>query len=120
MTRSEARDEFYADILCTFAEGGIQMVGHVISRVTTGEAITYQSVTVGYDDDEMAGPYTVTANTLAKAFGLIAGRQKPKYASDSWCKRMTDAYRECEAGDVDAVDATNIVEIALFGEVVFG
>lgn len=118
--RSPERAQFLADILCTFAEGGIQMVGWVLEANTHNDASgipEYDSVKVQYFDEEEI--HTVDLDTIAKAFGIMR-KGEVKYLHETSRARLLADYRELEAGDIDAVDATNLVEIALFGEVVYG
>lgn len=115
--RSAERTEFLNDILCAFAEGGIQMIGEIIEREFDAEALEYRKLVVRYSDDP--NNYTVTIETIAKAFGrlkpYLENKISPEYKS-----RMNKLYREFDAGEIDAVDATNLVEIGLFGEIVYG
>jgi len=118
--RSPERAQFLADILCTFAEGGIQMVGYLLDRTTHDDSHgipEYESVTVQYEDEPER--HVVNLDTIAKAFGIMR-KGEVKYLPEGSRTRMLADYRELEAGDIDAVDATNLVEIALFGEVVYG
>lgn len=118
--RAAERAQFLADILCTFAEGGIQMVGYLCDRQTHDDAHgvpEYESVKVQYfDEDEI---HTVDLDTISKAFGVLR-KGEVKYLPESSRRRLLEDYRELEAGDIDAADATNLVEVALFGEVVYG
>jgi hypothetical protein len=118
--RSPERAEFLADVICTFAEGGIQMIGGwVITAETHPDASgipAYDSVTVQYCDEEET--HVVNLDTIAKAFGILRDREVKYLHTNSRARYLTD-YRELDAGDIDAVDAANLVEIALFGEVVY-
>lgn len=124
--RTPERQAFYDDIFVTFAEGGVQMVACVeYAEIDNDREFAglkgvhpYKRLDVRYYDDDTV-THTVTVDTFARAYSLIhAG--PVKYLSGYSRKRLIAAYRECDAGDIDAVDATNIVEIGLFGEVVYG
>lgn len=124
--RSDERQAFYDDVMVTFTEGGIQMVGQILNienDTTRGfysglEGVhPYKAVTVRYYDDDVH--HVVTVDTLSKAFTAMRNGEV-QYLSESSRKRLNEAYREMDAGEIDAVDATNIVEIGLFGKVVYG
>jgi len=170
MTRSADLEQFYADILICFAEGGIQMIGQVVdTKRSDNDDLWYDSVTVHYWEDFAdtckhckvrvscerghQGPdgyifvdadgdflckqnnpdgserfhnadksYVVTRDTIATAFTKIMNKRKfaDLALADSYRKDYAGAYTIRDAGDIDAVAATNIVEIALFGKVVYG
>ncbi len=114
--RSAERTEFLNDILCTFAEGGIQLIGSIVEKDFDDDALIYRKLVVEYTDDPMH--HTVTIETIAK--GLSLCRRGPvTYLGRSSRLRLNECYKEMDAGEIDAVDATNIVEIGLFGEVVY-
>lgn len=116
MKRSAKRTEFLNDILCAFAEGGIQMIGQIVEKEFDSDALIYRKLVVEYTDDPQH--HTVTIDTIAS--GLAKCRKGPvAYLGRSARLRLNECYRECDAGEIDAVDATNIVEIGLFGEVVY-
>jgi hypothetical protein len=115
-TRSAEREEFLNDILCTFAEGGIQMIGEIIDKDFDANALKYNMVRVRYFDE--TPDHVVTIETIAK--GLSLCRKGPvTYLGRSHRLRLNECYKEMDAGEIDAVDATNIVEIGLFGEIVY-
>lgn len=117
MARSPEREQFLRDILCAFAEGGIQMIGEIVSRDFDADALEYKRVDVKYFDDPKT--HRVTIETIAR--GLAVCRKGPvPYLSRLSRRRLNECYRDMDAGEIDAVDATNIVEIGLFGEVIYG
>ena len=116
MKRSAEREEFLNDVLITFAEGGIQMIGEIVTRDFDADALKYNSVEVRYFDESTT--HVVTTGTIASGFGLCR-KGEINYVSESYRARLNKLYRELDAGEIDAVDATNIVEIGLFGEVVY-
>jgi hypothetical protein len=122
--RTAERQDFYDSIMVTFAEGGIQMIGQILHREDDetrwlsgleGKCRPYKTLVVEYYGDE-GKQYTVTVDTLSKAFTAM-GAGEVEYLHPESRKRLLKAYREMEAGDIDAVDATNLVEIALYGRV---
>lgn len=117
--RSAEREEFLNDILCAFAEGGIQMIGEIIDKDFDADALKYNMVRVRYFDE--TSDHVVTIETIAKAFGEKGIKPSwQKKINPIYRERLLRLYREMDAGEIDAVDATNLVEIGLFGEVVYG
>ncbi len=116
--RSAEREEFLNDILCTFAEGGIQMIGEIVGKEFDADALEYRWLIVRYFDNPTN--HHVTIETIAHAFG-DNGIKHPwqKKVRPEYRERLMRLYREMDAGEIDAVDATNIVEIGLFGEIVY-
>lgn len=114
--RSAEREEFLSDILCAFAEGGIQMIGEIIDKDFDADALKYNMVRVRYFDDPTE--HEVTIETIATAFSRCANRNPA--VNGLYRIRLMRCYREMDAGEIDAVDATNLVEIGLFGEIVYG
>lgn len=87
----------------------------------------------GYEDEG----HDLTPDVIAKGFGilrkLVADRTnfnghpalstpdgRDAYLSVSHRTHLMGAYTECEAGDIDSDDADNIVQLALFGKIVYG
>jgi hypothetical protein len=127
--RSEEKAQFYDDILVTLfdgAYGAIEQFG--LGLVTVCEmngkgdrAFTDDGYAEFFYLDTADTIHHVTAGTIAHAFTILNDESKTiKYLSDNARHDYRDAYRNNDAGDIDAVAATNILEIALFGEVVYG
>jgi hypothetical protein len=61
---------------------------------------------------------------VARAFGLIrkaaTGEHEIPYMSQSWANTLLAASNMNDAGEIDAGDADAIVQVGLFGEVVYG
>lgn len=127
--------KFLSDVLITAVEGGIgywSVVGNYRTGIDwskdTGEERedTRRPASVEvYEMDEDAGGYKSTGvpvsnKEIAKAFKLIMGKDEIKYCDRNWRKRMAAAYWAKDACDLDAGDADAVVQIALFGEVVYG
>ena len=124
MEKSDERKQFLADVLCTYLEGGIQLggIGWVNSAVTHDDADgipEYDSAVIQYEDAENGETHTVTPDTVARGLGIMA-KGPVKYLGEETRNRYLTASRENDGGDIDAPDATNIIEVALFGEVVYG
>ena len=113
---SEARTEFLTGILCTAAEGGINYWAGVGTYKWDGPAGLRQIQLVEREEDpkDPKGQHTVTLKTIEKGLGLI--RAVAPNRQDLFLADQTDG----EDGDFDAADADAIVQIALFGELVYG
>ena len=74
------------------------------------------------NDDEPKGKWlSLDVKAVARAFKLIEGQGDIPCASKGWRKRMVAAHWACDAdNDLDAGDADLVVQIALFGKVVYG
>ena len=121
MKRSAERQEFLNDVLITFAEGGIQMIGEVLDKEMFGnerEPSGYTWVSVRYSDEGEAESHKITIDTVAQGFSRLS-KGEVDYLSELSRKRLLKCSRENDAGEIDAVDATNIIEIALFGKVTY-
>lgn len=115
MAKSEAREEWLRDLLITAVEGGINYWASV-SDYRPDEG----SVTV--HDEEDGDTYSVTTDTIATAVGKFMrgenGCQFIESAGDGQFKLSNRTNGE--DGDYDAGDADCILQIACFGEVVYG
>lgn len=118
MKRTAEREEFLNDILCAFAEGGIQMIGEVIDSDFDSDRLFYNMVRVRYFDEST--DHVVTIDTIASALN-ICKKGPVKFLSEERRKYYNRANAQNDDFDssIDAVDATNIVEIGLFGEVTY-
>ncbi len=139
-TRTPDRQYFFAGVISTAAEGGVQAWGDVLeyrwhSRYWDGE-VDCSAVKWGtkctpdecpshhraHDAVLVARPFEesesflVTADHLAAAYGLV--RRGLVDVGDMRDHLLT-AYDECDASELDAADAAALVEIAMFGEIVY-
>lgn len=133
-SRTKERSVFWADVLTTAMEHS--GYGNWFRRdeyvpywdedtSPAGDGFTadpvqaYAIITV---DDEEVGEehgktFRVDADFLAHGFSVLTA---PGKCSDSYRARLMEAYNDHEAGELDVFDALNIVECAVFGEVVYG
>jgi len=113
--RSAARIKFLEDIVITAIEGGVNFWADVrdYNYSTPG------SVSARIRDSESVGEWeVVNMDTIAKGLGLI--RKNNDLVGDVYLGYIKTAESEKDAGIIDADTATAIVEVALFGEVVYG
>lgn len=122
--RSAERQEFLNDVLITFAEGGIQMIGEILDKEMFGnpknirEPSGYNWIIVRYGDEEEPESHKITTDTVAQGLSRL-NKGDVENLSELGRKSLLKSSRENDAGEIDAVDATNIIEIALFGKVTY-
>lgn len=122
-TRSPERTQFLNDLLITAIEGGMTSQWAEFRSIERDEELNIvKAVLVDeYDPVDMAPQsWTVTIDTMAK--GLAVHRNDPAFTEQ--CEGgngLTLADRtNGEDGDYDAIDADAILQLGLFGKVVFG
>lgn len=128
-----ALDGIATDLLTTAAEGGIQYWAHVTDYKWDTEVVADRHVTV-LEGDDGATEITVTVAMIREAITkVVTGAVKPFYNqgyTDTYAKRVTDLFTEItrdkikvsdsQGYDYDADDADNVLQIAAFGEIVYG
>lgn len=131
-TRSDARANFLATVLTTAIEGGIGYWssvedyewGYPDLGCSNGEPLpagaqSYARALIWEDESDDVTPLEVNVETIAKAFGKIREDRLNLLKLGEARSRFLEADREND-GDLDALDADMIVQIGLFGEVVYG
>jgi len=122
--RSPELTQFYADVIIGATEGGTNY--WAFSRNYKWSDEDPSTTTVEYCDMEFYGTpdeewHTVTVDTIAKAFGIIMGpKEEIKHLHSTSRARYSRAQRAYDFGELDAGDADNIVQVGIFGEVVYG
>lgn len=114
MKRSVAREEFLKDVLITAVEGGINYWASV------DDYEPYKG-TVTIIEEEEGAPFKVTMDTVAKGIGIarkerIGSMIGLEYVKQFWLADETNG----EDGDYDADIADQIIQLAIFGKVVYG
>lgn len=146
MKRSDQRNQFYSDIIVTAAEGGCYYwadfkeynrpdmtghfqccdapadMGHMFGCPEKSEKINHNNaanVSVKVrdmgDPDE---PWTLIDNdAIGRALSMLKdGKVQTSRGQKFWA----EVYRTMEGADIDADDADVIVQVACYGEIVFG
>ena len=115
MPRSDQRNQFYSDIIVTAAEVGCYYWALVKHYNNTNLADVSFKVR---DMGDPAEPWTtINNNAIASALcKLKEGKVKTGRGQKFWA----EAYRVMDAGNIDASDADVIVQVACYGEIVFG
>lgn len=114
------RDEFYDDVLITAVEGGIGYWSLGKDYRWSDDGPT--SVDVREDNGEVdePGPWVhVDRASMVRAFSVLRSDADLSLA-DSIRKRLVAAWREADAGGLDASDADIVVQVAVLGDVVYG
>lgn len=118
------REEAYEDILVTAVEGGINYWCSVV-RWDGSKAVGYEIE--ASEDKPVKHTITVATvrkgiNILAKGGGYDAPYGQPKETPQWWKDKWREAYEGCATldWDYDAADADVIVQVGLYGEVVYG
>ena len=123
---SEQREEFLEEILDCAGQGHAQFIDLQGYNEKYGPGSNYTILDDGIKDGQVRFP--VTLDVVRKGFGLIAkaahtegNETNIKYLPDSQRKQINEVNKSNgDEGDYDAVDAMAIVEIGLWGEVVYG
>jgi hypothetical protein len=89
-------------------ESGYKAEGHVITPDTIAHGFSVLRNLIQIDDEINGRP------------ALSTQSGEPAYISVSYRKHLLDAYKECDAGDLDADDCDVLVQLAIFGKVVYG
>jgi len=116
-------DEFLADILTIAAEGGIgYWTTYRTVRNADGYVITIRDMTdaeTGETFPELDGDRGVVAfNHLATAINRVL-KQDPIITANA-ATRLLECVIANDACDLDAEDCDTLVQVALFGEVIYG
>lgn len=118
------RDRFYADIIITAVEGGTNYWAYSreYSWAKDDEDPTLTRAQLcdmeAYDTDEEKW-HNVTTSTIAHAYYTIRKDSNLGISSQARA-RFGCAFEDLDAGDLDANDADTIVQIGLFGKVIYG
>ena len=132
MKRTAERTEFLSDIIIAAVEGGTGYWAQVsqYQYVYDGEVHVYVGKRQGdqtratlhemNDDGDgyKAEGLDLTIDKIASALGKIV--RGDVGTGERFRRRMAEASRENDAGDIDADDADTIAQIALLGEEVYG
>ena len=122
---STERTQMYRDILTTAIEGGIDYWAHIVSVSRyvpdVSDAIALIKIKRG------AEPRIIDTESIRKAMVILnkggGYSTRPEVEAPDWWKRKwRRAYQDCADGswDFDASDADTVVQVACFGEVVYG
>lgn len=117
--RSPARTDFLANILVTIVEGGSEYWADFREYEWTDGAYYMMlgaSVQMLDREEPESGWKDISLDTIALGLGAI--KRSPEKVAAS--KGILEANRENEAGNIDSNLADDIIQMALFGELVYG
>lgn len=110
--------EFHKDILITAVEGGINYWAAVNAYDPDAGKVTVYEL----DDDgqTILSTTQVDDHQIGKAVRRILNTDFDVAMADTYRKDVADAAKWLDAGDIDAMLADCIVQVACFGRVVYG
>lgn len=133
--RTNERMDFLSCVIITAVEGGIGYWSQVSEyrwwspTLDGGSAVHADGIPNAYatihefgdsdPDNRDLKVRDIGVEDISRAIGIM-GKGGVTGASDGWCKRIMQASRENDAGELDAGDYDAIVQVAMFGEVVYG
>lgn len=141
MTRvkSAERTQFLHDIMITGLEGGVgywsvadEIVRHEDDDLWYRSYTLYcseggkQALECGNGKDDPCKGHKVTPDLIARGLGLATSKrpENPDKDPTGWHyenrKHVILANRENDGGEIDAEDADSIIQLGIFGQVVFG
>jgi hypothetical protein len=127
-TITHTRDQVYADIFTTAMEGGVgywsQLTAYHYSDANGNDDLLGFGAMLVDTEDEDHPEFIVTRETIVKGItALAAETADPRCEFAEWIKTANIIVRRADAYDVidyDAGFADAVVQLALFGEVVYG
>ena len=111
--------QFFQDIMTTAIEGGINdwAVADEILRDKDSNVISFYC----RDYEERTAPWSfINAEKIEEALNKIVANDSTIKIGDTYLKDIAVAYSCLDAGSIDAMLADIIVQVAAFGEIVFG
>ena len=135
MTNRHAnRETFLADIITTALEGGIgywsratayrwyspDLTGGTAEPATNGGGNAYASIEEHGDSETPLATWEITPDIIVKGLTKIRSHEPIKYLGNHTRATMINADRQNDASLIDADVADQIVQVSLFGEVVYG
>jgi hypothetical protein len=128
MTTATLDPQFAHDVFVTAVEGGINYWAAVLRyRWMASDGACdlegFHALVVDAESDESDEPQRIDRDVIVRGLQRIVdgtatccGRPLDALFTD----RIASAVAEIDAGDIDAGDADTIVQVGLFGEVVYG
>lgn len=120
MSKTE-KEQFYDDVLTTAVEGGINYWAQVKTYDWSEDGETVATVRdAGFEDGEPGEWVVVDRAKLRHAVAVIMDKSSDLDLSDFHRGNIAQAYRENDAGYLDAFDADAVVQVAVLGNVIYG
>ena len=105
--------DFLADVLCTGVEGGINYWA-LIRNISRNESLGIVSCSVKDFEDDDGEFVEISTDTIAKGIELYLSN------SDNFTKRLYQELLCGNAADYDIEDADLIIQLGLFGNIIYG
>lgn len=122
-TRTAERKQFLFDVFVTALEGGVNywadVEGYHWSNPDGSEDLDGFRATIT-DREEPGGQLVVDADVIARGIGRFEPLARQRGADDYWRQFLAANRTNGDDGDYDATVADVIVQLALFGEIVYG
>lgn len=118
MTTANEKDQFYLDVFTTAIQGGVNYWADidVCKYIKDGE-YDYEGFHAVISDIDEQKSWRVNRKTLIDGFKKAF--DDDVQIGDTYRKEILVGYAEKDAGDIDAGNADIIVQLGLFGEVVY-
>jgi len=119
MMATDSKIEFYKDILVTAAAGGVSYWATVWRDDTDLDA---GRLVIFDREDEESTRYEVTVEDIARGVELVLHdvNRKLRYIPESHRRWIAEGDADDDAGMIDADGADIIVQLAVFGRVIYG
>ena len=118
MTNQDVMEDFYDGVLVTAAEGGYLNWGWVQKRRSGKLSIELQDLEYSKLEIYANNTVDVSSEHVADAIkNIIAGTTN---LNERLSNEVKGAFTELDAGILDAISADCIVQIAVFGELIYG
>lgn len=72
------------------------------------------------DEGDKETTHTVTHDDIMRAVRKFAGKTPPKYSTDACQRACKDLIFRTDEADFDAATADEVLQVAMFGEVIYG
>lgn len=116
-------DQLIHDIFVTAIEGGVNYWASVSNyKWSTGDGSTEDlegfSCILHDEEDEDAEPYAIDRAVIRRGYRLAASKEWRNRIR--WSSENPPLIVDEDGWDVDAGDADNILQLGIFGEIVYG
>jgi len=119
LTAKTDRKQFLSDVFTIALEGGIDYWAVVVEYHHSEDLDFYAIISDCCEGDETFPDSRIDKNIIIKGINEIINNKNLKI-SETIRVRIKEANRSNNAGLIDAGDADCIVQVGLFGELVFG
>jgi hypothetical protein len=119
-TAEADKRQFLLDVMCTAIEGGITGWARARDIERTASEGDYLSFKVRDAEDSTDPWHDITPEKIEEAIAKIGDPSCDVKAAADYRDQITAAYADLDAGNIDGELADIIVQVAAYGEVIFG